>query len=396
MTTTDVRITGDWLAHPGTQSLCALLEGAGHQALFVGGCVRNALFGVPVADVDISTDALPDQVTRLAQSAGLRVVPTGIDHGTVTVIADGRPHEVTTFRRDVETDGRRAVVAYATDIADDAARRDFTMNALYADARGRVIDPLGGLPDLVSHRLRFVGDPHQRIREDALRILRFFRFHAHYGDPDGGLDADGLAACAALSGSIGGLSRERVGAEMCKLLSAPDPAPSVASMAAAGVLSQTLPGADPRALAPLIHLETGHPIRWRRRLAALGGQDPANNLRLSRADAATVSALRDAVDEMLSPAALGWKLGAEDGTDAVLVRAALLESPLPPDWQAEIARGAAANFPLAAADLMPGLQGPALGKALKRLENLWLAQDLRPDRDTLLAEIGRDSGESPR
>lgn len=379
-----MRITGDWLTHPGTQTLCAVLETAGHQALMVGGCVRNALLGVPVADVDIATDATPETVTQLAEAAGLRVVPTGIDHGTVTVIADHRPHEVTTFRRDVETDGRRAVVAYARDITEDAARRDFTMNALYADARGQVIDPLGGLPDLAARHVRFVGDAHQRIREDYLRILRFFRFHAHYGDPDQGIDAEGLAASAELADGIETLSRERIGAEMAKLLAAPDPAPAVAAMALTGVLAHTLPGADPRALAPLVHLETGQPVRWQRRLAALGGQDTAEHLRLSRADAATLAALRDAVGNAMTPAALGFTLGAESGTDAILLRAALLESPLPPDWQADVARGAGAHFPVTAADLMPALQGPALGQALKALQTRWLASDLRLTREQLL------------
>ncbi|TXI06321.1 MAG: CCA tRNA nucleotidyltransferase [Pseudorhodobacter sp.] len=380
-----MKITGSWLTHPGTQALCAVLETAGHQALMVGGCVRNALLGVPVADIDIATDATPETVTRLAETAGLRVVPTGIDHGTVTVIAGARPHEVTTFRHDVATDGRRAVVAYATDIAEDAARRDFTMNALYADARGQVIDPLGGLPDLQSRHVRFVGDPHQRIREDYLRILRFFRFHAHYGDAAQGIDPDGLAACAELAEGMERLSKERIGAEIAKLLAAPDPAPAVAAMSQTGVLAQALPGADPRALAPLVHLEAGLAPRWQRRLAALGGQDPAENLRLSRADAATVTALREAVGKMLSPAAFGFTLGQDSGTDAVLLRAALLESPLPPGWQADVARGASTRFPVTAADLMPTLQGPALGQALKAMEARWLASDLRLTRDDLLA-----------
>ena len=380
-----MKVTGDWRTQPGTQALCAVLEGAGHRALFVGGCVRNALLGVPVADVDIATDALPSEVTRLAEGAGLRVVPTGIDHGTVTVIAEGVPHEVTTFRSDIETDGRRAVVAFATDIVEDAARRDFTMNALYADARGQVVDPLGGLPDLLARRVRFVGDPQHRIREDYLRILRFFRFHAHYGDPMQGLDAEGLAACAELADGPAGLSRERVGAEMRKLLAAPDPAPSVAAMAQAGVLAHAVPGADPRALAPLIHLEAGMPIRWQRRLAVIGGENPGEALRLSRADTATVAALRAAAGGLLSPAALGWTLGPETGEDAVLARAALMESPLPPDWQADVARGAAARFPVVAADLMPALSGAALGKRLKELQILWLRSDLRLTRAQLLA-----------
>ena len=379
-----MRIAGDWLAQPGTQALCAALEAAGHRALFVGGCVRNALMGVPVADVDIATDARPEAVTRLAEAAGLRVVPTGIEHGTVTVIAQGVPHEVTTFRRDVETDGRRAVVAFSQDVAEDAARRDFTMNALYADARGNLIDPLGGMPDLVARRLRFVGDAHQRIREDYLRILRFFRFHAHYGDPNQGMDAEALAASAELAEGLDGLPRERIGAEMRKLLAAPDPAPAVAAMAQAGVLARVLPGSDVRALAPLVHLEGDLPPHWQRRLAALGGQEVEERFRLSRADAAVLVALRDAVGRGWSPAALGWKLGAEGARDAVLLRAALLESALPKGWQAEVARGAGSVMPLTAADLMPDLQGAALGARLKEIEARWLASDLRLTRSDFL------------
>ncbi|MFZ9197755.1 MAG: CCA tRNA nucleotidyltransferase [Paracoccaceae bacterium] len=380
-----MRVSGDWLKHPGTQALCGALEAAGHRALFVGGCVRNALLGVAVADVDIATDARPETVTRLAEAAGLRVVPTGIEHGTVTVIAGGVAHEVTTFRRDVETDGRRAVVAFAHDVAEDAARRDFTMNALYADARGDVIDPLGGMPDLLARRLRFVGDAYQRIREDYLRILRFFRFHAHYGDPDQGMDAEALAACAELAEGVDGLSRERVGAEMRKLLAASDPAPAVAAMAQAGVLARVLPGSDTRALAPLVHLEGDLSPRWQRRLAALGGQEVEERLRLSRADAAVLDALRDAVGHGWSPAALGWKLGAEGARDAVLVRAALLESSMPPDWQTDVARGAGSVMPVTAADLMPGLQGAKLGARLKEIEARWLASDLRLTRADFLA-----------
>ncbi len=376
-----MRITGDWLTHPGTQALCAVLEGAGYQALFVGGCVRNALLGAPVADVDISTDATPETVTNLAENVGFKVVPTGIDHGTVTVIAQGRPHEVTTFRRDVETDGRRAVVAFSTDVAEDAQRRDFTMNALYADARGDVIDPLGGLPDLLARHLRFVGDAETRIREDYLRILRFFRFHAWYADPEGGIDAEGLAACAAFSAGIETLSAERVGAEVKKLLTALDPAPAVASMAQAGILAMVLPGAEARALAPLVHLEADTPPRPLRRLAVLGGE--VDGLRLSRAEARDLAALREAMGDMASPAVLGWRLGGDLATDAMLARSAVLETPLPQGWKADIARGAAAQFPVRAADL-PACSGPALGAELKRLERLWLSADLRLSREQLL------------
>lgn len=371
-----------WVQDADAQAVCAALTGAGYRALFVGGCVRNALLGVPVSDYDIATDALPQTVTNLAESAGLKVVPTGIEHGTVTVVSGGKPHEVTTFRRDVETDGRRAVVAFSTDVAEDAARRDFTMNALYATAAGDVIDPLGGLPDLHARRVRFVGDASQRIAEDYLRVLRFFRFYAWYGDVAQGIDAEGLAACAAAVDGLAGLSRERVGAEVKKLLAAADPAPAVAAMARAGVLGAVLPGADDRGLAVLVHLEAGRAPRWQARLATLGGN--SDDLRLARAEMRDVAALRDAAGSLHSAAALGYLLGADLGTDAVLVRAALLEQPLPDGWQDDVARGAAAVMPVKAADLMAEAQGPALGERLREIEKRWLAADLRADRETLL------------
>ncbi|OIQ06555.1 MAG: CCA tRNA nucleotidyltransferase, partial [Rhodobacteraceae bacterium CG2_30_10_405] len=284
-----MKITGTWLTRPETQAVCAMLTGAGYRALMVGGCVRNALLGLAVHDVDIATDALPQAVTDLAMAAGFKAVPTGFDHGTVTVVAGGIGHEITTFRRDVATDGRRATVAFSTLIGEDAARRDLTMNALYATPAGEVIDPLGALPDVLARRVRFVGDATARITEDRLRILRFFRFHAIYGDPDAGLDPEGLAACAANADGIEQLSRERVGAEMGKLLAARDPAPAVAAMAGAGILARVLPGADPRALAPLVHFEAGIAPRWQRRLAVLGGEDVAKRLRLARKDAAALA-----------------------------------------------------------------------------------------------------------
>ena len=378
-----MKLHGAWLDDPAAQAVCDALIAGGHQALFVGGCVRNALLNMPIGDIDIATDATPDRAMALAALAGIKALPTGIDHGTVTFIICRRPHEVTTFRRDVQTDGRHAVVAFSTRIEEDAARRDFTMNALYARPDGTLVDPLGGLPDLMARRLRFVGDPATRIREDYLRILRFFRFHAWYGDPDAGVDADGLAACAAGVDGLSGLSRERVGAEFRKLLAAPDPAPALASMAHAGVLHALLPGTDPRFLPPLIHLEDGLPIRWLRRLAVLGGDNLADLLRLSRAEVRELAHLRAEATGQNTPAVMAQKHGADVATDALLLRSALSETPLPPGWQAEVARGAAAQFPVTAADL-PSLIGPALGQELKRLERLWRDSDLRLTKADLL------------
>ena len=380
-----MKISGDWIAHPGTQALCAALSQAEHQALFVGGCVRNALLGVAIADVDIATDARPEVVSDIAKSAGFRVVPTGIEHGTVTVIAEGVSLEVTTFRRDLETDGRRAVVAFSSEVAEDAARRDFTMNALYAQADGTVLDPLGGLPDLLARRVRFVGEAEARIREDYLRILRFFRFFAVYGDPAAGIDAEGLAACAANADGIAGISRERIGSEMRKLLAAHDPAPAVSAMAQAGILARVLPGSDAKALAVLRHFEGDLPPRWQRRLAVLGGDNPGEDLRLSRAETGSNTSVRDEIGSGLSSAALGWKLGETDALDTVLCRSALLETALPSQWQAEITRGVNSTLPVTADDLMPALQGPALGKKLREIEARWLASDLYLRKSDLLA-----------
>lgn len=384
-----MKIAGDWLTAGHVQKVLAMLAGGGHQALLVGGCVRNAALLQPVADIDIATDAPPERVIALAKNAGLKPVPTGIDHGTVTVVADHIGHEVTTFRRDVETFGRHATVAFSTDLREDAARRDFTMNALYATADGTVLDPLGaGLADLAARKLRFVGDPAQRITEDYLRILRFFRFTAWYGDPDQGIDAEGLAACAAFSAGIETLSRERIGHEMRKLLSAPDPAPAVAAMQASGVLAQVLPGAEARFLAPLVHLEGSVPADPLRRLACLGGEDPAERLRLSKTETRRLEQLRAALGDPGSEAELGYRYGAETGRDALLIRAAALGQDISDFSRNRVAFGAAQRFPVTAADLMPALAGPALGARLKALETRWIASGFSLSREALLAADG--------
>ncbi|MFN3278297.1 MAG: CCA tRNA nucleotidyltransferase [Paracoccus hibiscisoli] len=339
------------------------LTAQGDRALLVGGAVRNALLGQPIDDIDIATDAPPQRTVALARAAGLRAVPTGIDHGTVTLVAHGRGFEVTTFRRDVQTDGRHAVVAFSTDLAEDAARRDFTMNALYADRDGTVIDPMGGLPDLVARRLRFVGDPDARIAEDYLRILRFFRFFARYGHQ---ADPAAVAACAVHRDGLSRIARERIGAELKKLLAAPDPGPAVGLMAQTGVLALLLPDATPDRLQALLAAEPA-PGGWLRRLAALCPTPP--DLRLSRADQRALTALHRAQGWSLDQAA--FRMGADLATDHALLDAAD-GHPLPPDWQARIARGADAPLPIAAADLAP-LQGPTLGRALKAAEAAWIA-----------------------
>lgn len=374
------RVTGDWLTRPATQKVCAMLTDAGYQVWFVGGCVRNALIGAPVHDLDLTTDARPDQVMALAEAVGVKAVPTGIDHGTVTLVIGADHFEVTTFRRDVETHGRHATIAFADNMTDDARRRDFTINALYAAPDGTVADPLGGLPDLDARRVRFIEDPDRRIREDYLRILRFFRFHAWYGDPHAGIDPEGLAACAENTEGLAALSAERVTAELLKLLSAPDPAPAVASMAATGALALVLPGADAGGLAVLVHLEQDASVAPAplRRLAMLGGQ--TDGLRLSRAEARALEHITTPLDLP----ELAYRHGLDTARDAALIRAASLQAPLAPETLASLHAAAEKVFPLTADDLMPALEGPALGKALKEAEARWIASGFTLTKAELL------------
>ncbi|MEO1398202.1 MAG: CCA tRNA nucleotidyltransferase, partial [Pseudomonadota bacterium] len=232
------RIDQPWLQEPSLQKILHLLSSDGGEARVNGGAVRNALMGEPIADIDIATTLEPQQIIDRARAANVKSVPTGIDHGTVTLVTGNHAYEVTTLRSDVETDGRHAVVRFGTDWKEDAGRRDLTMNALYCDALGTVFDPLGGYEDVLHRRVRFIGEAIERIREDRLRILRFFRFFAWYGSfrPD----ANGLRACVREKNGLRNLSAERVWQELSKLLAAPDPSRALLWMRQTGVLSVVL------------------------------------------------------------------------------------------------------------------------------------------------------------
>lgn len=380
-----MRVTGDWLSSQGTQAVFTALQARGNSAFAVGGCVRNALMGVPVTDVDIATDAMPETVQSLAQDAGLKSVPTGIEHGTITVVSAGVGYEVTTFRADTETDGRHAVVRFSTDMAEDAARRDFTMNALYADASGQVIDPLGGLPDLEARHVRFIGTAQDRIAEDYLRILRFFRFSAWYGDPDLGFDPDALAAIAVSLDGLRGLSRERIGAELIKLLSAHEPAPAVGSMAQSGVLNAVLPGSQMSGLAPLVHLEQSvglapDPLR---RLAALAVFD-GTELRLSKKDQRRLGQYQSLISTSETASELGYRYGRDIAWDVLLLRAVLLEMPLDPEAMRAAEVGSSQKCPVKPGDLMPEYSGAALGEKLREVEDTWIASGFTLSKTDLL------------
>ncbi|WP_231680841.1 CCA tRNA nucleotidyltransferase [Brevundimonas sp. AAP58] len=377
-----------WLTDPATVRVMAALEAAGgpDSARFVGGSVRNSLVGRPVDDIDIATRLKPEETLAALKKAGIKSVPTGLAHGTVTAVADRKPFEITTLRRDVETDGRRAVVAFTDDWGEDARRRDFRLNALYADRSGHIFDPTGGgLEDALAGRVVFVGDPHQRIEEDHLRILRFFRFFAWYGRDEP--DAVGLAACADHAGSLSRLSAERVSKELLKLLAAPDPRASVKAMRRTGVLDRLIPAvADLAAFEALIDLSDDPVLR----LSALLPDDPAEvartagALRLPRAVEHRLEAASHGPLDPRTPTptlrALIYRLGAEAVRDRVL--------------RGQAAGGASADSALATvADWTPPRMpvggrevarlgvapGPETGRILKAFEDEWVAADFPDD-----------------
>jgi poly(A) polymerase len=379
-----MKLSVDWIDAPATRRVMDALQARGNQALFVGGCVRNGLLDVPCTDIDISTDARPQETIALAKSAGLKAIPTGIDHGTITIVVDEEPFEVTSFRKDVETDGRRAVVAFSDDIMDDAKRRDFTMNAIYARADGTVVDPLNGLSDLQARHVRFIEDPDQRIAEDYLRILRFFRFTAQYGDPALGIDADGLAACAAGLDGLKTLAKERIGAEMRKILAVEAPEMALAAMERSGVLANILAGSSAKYIPVLIHIEQLGQIDWMTRLVVLGGTDHTDAFRLTKAEAAKLRAILRMIETGMRPSAAAFEYGGDVARAGSLAIAALCESHPPSDLDSAIARGEQATFPVRAQDLAP-LAGKELGDALRALRARWIASEFELSKQELLS-----------
>lgn len=404
-----------WFRDKALQRVLSLLNADGGEGRVVGGAVRNSLLGLPVADIDIATTLLPEAVVERAVAAGIKAVPTGIAHGTVTLVIDGKPFEITTLRRDVETDGRRARVAFSEDWQADAERRDLTINGLYASADGEVVDLVGGLADLERRNIRFIGDAATRIAEDHLRILRFFRFFAHYGN--GRPDADGLRACAAARSKIATLSAERVWSEMKKLLSASDPGRALLWMRQVGILTEVLPETEKWGIDAVPALvSTEQTLGWTAdpllRLAAIVPSDAARlaklaeRLRLSKAEAAYLQAWAKApaVKDDISEAAFDRLLYRHDpaGVAARLKLAlAVARGKAEGDFE-EMARAARLGkllertgkwkkpaFPLSGADaLAAGVDaGPRVGELLGTIEQEWIEGNFAADRASLLARL---------
>jgi len=382
-----------WLTAGGLPRLLSVLDRDGEEARVVGGAVRNALIGLPVEEIDVATTAVPNEVIKRVTAAGFKPVPTGVEHGTITVVIDKHPFEVTTLRQDVETYGRHAKVAFGRDWKTDAERRDFTINALSATRDGAVYDYVGGLEDLAARRVRFIGDPGKRIAEDYLRILRFFRFHAAYGTSDHP-DAAGIAACLAGRDGLSQLSRERVRMELMKLLVAIHAVPTLIAMTDAGLLLRVLGGISYLASfenMAKVEAAIGVAADPVRRLGALGvlvAEDAERlwqKLRLTNVEHERLASMAEGW-RRISPGfgeqagrALLYRLGPEHFTDHALLGWARSDASADDaDWRALATlpqRWTAPVFPLKAADFMKrGVEkGPALGAALAAAEKAWIA-----------------------
>lgn len=408
----------EWLKSPPLRALFDALNRDGGEARVVGGAVRNSLLGTRVSDVDLATTHLPQDTMRLVKDAGFKPVPTGIEHGTVTVVVQGRPFEVTTLRTDIETNGRHAKVVFGTDWQKDAERRDFTINALYAKADGTIVDHVGGLADIETRTLRFIGDAEARIREDYLRILRFFRFFAWYGS--GRPEADGLRASARLKDGLNQLSAERVWVELKKLLSASDPSRALLWMRQSGVLSVILPESEKWGIDAIHSLvRTEQELDWPTdallRLESMVPPDAARvsemgkRLKMSNAERARLEAWarQDVVKSELSEYALKkllYRSSKQAVLDRVMLGYAAARGEAAMIDEAMIKVGAfsrlletaqnyeAPLFPVTGADLLTmGIEkGPKLGKILKELEAIWIESNFSLDKEELLAKINRD------
>jgi len=392
-----------WLKDGALARLLSLLDRDGEEARVVGGAVRNALIRLPFDEVDIATTAVPDEVTRRAAAAGLKAIPTGAEHGTVTVVIDGKPFEVTTLRVDIETYGRKAKVSFGRDWAKDAARRDFTINALSVSADGKIHDYVGGLADIAAHKVRFIGEPAQRIAEDYLRILRFFRFHAWYAH--GPPDAAGLHACVVARAGLETLSRERVRMELMKLLVAPRATPTLAVMAETGILGTVLGGVPLLASfenMAKVEAAIGAPADAVQRLGALGvatmedAERLSERLRLSNAEFERLMALeywwrvKPAAGEHAARVLL-YQLGTKSFVDRALVAWSRSDAGAADAAWRQLAtlaqRWIAPIFPLKAQDFLSrGVpKGPPMGAALRAAEQAWVDADFPDDRAAIEA-----------
>ena len=377
-----------WLRNPSAQKLSKLYKSFGYQVLFVGGCVRNTILKMPVTDIDLATDAQPEEIIKIAKENNIRFVPTGLAHGTITLIIDNKNYQITTFRTDFDHDGRYAKVEFTESLLLDASRRDLTINALYCNHVGEVIDPLNGLDDIKKQKIKFIGNPNERIKEDNLRILRFFRFQAIYGNKNLEIDSIALEACHNHKSKLAALSKERITGELRKILSAPNPLEVIIKMNETGVLNELFQNVSIDSLEAYLKTEEKFKINinWLGRLLSLQVTQEEESLKLTRCEFKFLKQTKSAIENQIHVLEFSYYNGVENGKIYSILQNFRHNIILSKNLLNQINSLATKKFPITAKDLMPEIRGKKLGEALRSLEDRWIKSNFTLSKKDLLAE----------
>ena len=377
-----------WLRNPSAQKLSKLYKNFGYQVLFVGGCVRNTILKMPVTDIDLATDAQPEEIIKIAKENNIRFVPTGLAHGTITLIIDNKSYQITTFRTDFDHDGRYAKVEFTESLLLDASRRDLTINALYCNHVGEVIDPLNGLDDIKKQKIKFIGNPNERIKEDNLRILRFFRFQAIYGNKNLEIDSIALEACHNHKSKLAALSKERITSELRKILSAPNPLEVIIKMNETGVLNELFQNVSIDSLEAYLKTEEKFKINinWLGRLLSLQVTQEEESLKLTRCEFKFLKQTKSAIENQIHVLEFSYYNGVENGKIYSILQNFRHNIILCKNLLNQINSLATKKFPITAKDLMPEISGKKLGEALRSLEDRWIKSNFTLSKKDLLAE----------
>lgn len=377
-----------WLRNPSAQKLSKLYKNFGYQVLFVVGCLRNTILKMPVTDIDLATDAQPEEIIKIAKENNIRFVPTGLAHGTITLIIDNKNYQITTFRTDFDHDGRYAKVEFTESLLLDASRRDLTINALYCNHVGEVIDPLNGLDDIKKQKIKFIGNPNERIKEDNLRILRFFRFQAIYGNKNLEIDSIALEACHNHKSKLAALSKERITSELRKILSAPNPLEVIIKMNETGVLNELFQKVSIDSLEAYLKTEEKFKINinWLGRFLSLQVTQEEESLKLTRCEFKFLKQTKSAIENQIHVLEFSYYNGVENGKIYSILQNFRHNIILSKNLLNQINSLATKKFPITAKDLMPEIRGKKLGEALRSLEDRWIKSNFTLSKKDLLAE----------
>ena len=385
-----MQINSEWIKNKVTQNILKIFEGADHNAYLVGGCIRNSILNIPVTDIDISTDATPQQTVDLFNRENFKVAPTGFSHGTVTVISEGIPYQITTMRSDQNTDGRHADVVFSDDIKKDAERRDFTINALYADSTGKIINPIGGLEDFNPLAIKFIGDPNNRIQEDYLRILRFFRFHAQFSELVTQFDKVALDAIKKNQDGLKKLSKERIWSELKKILSTSNPARSLYKMSQLGILEIILENKNVHNIKRfnLIEKKMGLEPEPIRRLVAITENTEDTFLNLSRKEAKKFSLLKGLLKKKHDPAELVYQFNREIAQSVLAIYTFYKGEKLKLSDIKKIEKACLFPCPITGAQISKYMDGATVGIKIKEAQRVWINSNFKSDEAKILSDIG--------